>query len=846
MGVDDAPKKNKLVVSEGATVTLNGDIDDQADVPIQIYGTLKVSAGNNIDAIFTNTINGVTNNAVVNITAGEKGISITKGSIVISGTIDVAEEATIDAEGTVRIDGAEITGDSGLTVTVTEGGKSTVMINNVDVKGVLSISGDVTVTGTMNVTGTVNNEGNMTVNGTMNNNGTVANTGTVEFTSSAKYNGGASDNKIQNDDSDNAGIVKIPAGSNLTDIATGGSITTSDGSDIFGMKGELEGDYPVSNAYLSSTLTIPEGKTLTVKGTLDLRGQTLIVKGKLIIESKGVIAGDIEVVDGKVLSNIVLSKTGVIENKGLIGANSFVKVTDEQGTPASVTMKNVTGVEFSLTKETTNYILTVSGNAAKKGTENTFDINNAYISDLTVRDLEDVTFTEASVVKNGSLNIGSKAIVAIGTEMTLLFGAVLTIDGELTDAKVIMYLGSTANINGVATTPFKAMTGDYATYNDDDGSRYNIDLGNYNEEDEVDYSTITSDNLKGFVIDITSKTYTDDDENSRTVQMMNVSGQSAVADKEATDIKDSITVEGEVYVAKGTELIISKDTSIVATGVVVTEGTLRIVEVTSGIDNYEGAEYYVKVTPETGSPYTDYIYTDFDSALAVIDTVENKTVTLKGGYTFSKSFTVAAGQEIKFEDMSAEYKISKDATVTVEADGTMSVGFAQKGIMGTLVVKDGATCTPVEGSYEVSSKDANDNYTYTSAASAIENAKAGETIYITSNVEFPENIVIPEGVTVDIANGQTVTAKKDMTVNGKILNNGNISVEQALRLRARSRTKETLRSPEPQPSPERSSEMSNAMTSTPHPTTMMERRSTHPLQTRSRRSPRWMPQSLSM
>ena len=93
---------------------------------------------------------------------------------------------------------------------------------------------------------------------------------------------------------------------------------------------------------------------------------------------------------------------------------------------------------------------------------------------------------------------------------------------------------------------------------------------------------------------------------------------------------------------------------------------------------------------------------------------------------------------------------------------------------------DGATCTPINKSYEVSSKDADGNRTYSGAATAIENATEGSTIYITNPVIFADKTTIPAGVTVDVASGAKITAQKGLTVNGKIVNNGTLDVTDSL------------------------------------------------------------------
>ena len=202
-------------------------------------------------------------------------------------------------------------------------------------------------------------------------------------------------------------------------------------------------------------------------------------------------------------------------------------------------------------------------------------------------------------------------------------------------------------------------------------------------------------------------------------------------------------------------------------------GTIK--SVGSEVDSYEGASYSVKVDNETATGKIDvYYYTTFDAAYAVIADVEDKAITVKGDLEFSKEYVVDADQTITLDGTA---KISKDGKVTVNADGTLSDNFATPaGIQGILVVMDGGDCKPADGSYEVSSKDADNNMTYSGAAVAIENATAGSTIYITNPVIFKDKTTIPADVTVDVAAGASITAQKGLVVNGTIVNNGTVAV----------------------------------------------------------------------
>ena len=187
--------------------------------------------------------------------------------------------------------------------------------------------------------------------------------------------------------------------------------------------------------------------------------------------------------------------------------------------------------------------------------------------------------------------------------------------------------------------------------------------------------------------------------------------------------------------------------------------------------------YYVENEDAGTSTYT---YTDFVTAFGQIDSAEGKTVTLMGGYTFEGEVTVAEDQFIVFAD-SAEYDIDEAAKVTVAEGGTIeseSNTPVFNKIYGILVVMDGGDCTPAESSYEVTSTDADDNDTYTSAATAIKTATSGTTVSIVNNAVLKDAVTIQNGVTVEIADGAKLTAQKGITVaeGGKIVNEGTLEI----------------------------------------------------------------------
>ena len=760
----------KSNMSIGGNISLSSNAYMEFDENAKISATVESADGTEVQ--FTK------------ITTPNK-FKLSNGSLVIGGETTVSAGEIRVLKGTARV-AADISTamkvyvDSGATLVIPSGKTVGIVYNNgtVDLQGAISYGSN---SGIIEVNGEA---ARLSFSGD-NNSGTVI------------LNSQPASLVVSN------GTVALAAGVILPENVTSDKIKVVSAEslgDSFGMSKDLESDYTVkTSAFLANDLTIPEGVTLTIDGTLSLNGKKLFVEGTLAVGKKGTIT---DIGSGA----IVLSKTGAIVNEGIVGKDSIVIVADKETGGKEVSMKNVIGLSFGLTKEIgidgPTYTLTVSGEAAKKGDAPSLTITGAYVSNLVVKDVE-VNMVGATVLKDGAVSLDSKGTINVDGVFTLKTGVTLDVDGiiknfDANGNKVVMCNGTTVVINGSAQDVIiEANTGTIETY-DDDGKRVIIDEINpdLSSTDNITSSSITLGNLNGITIEITSKSFTkevNEEDVPYIEQMMNVYGTAAFADKEKNELgtaatgtvipSGKITVVGNVYVPTGSELILGEDMDLDNDGIIITAGLMKTLK--DAGNNYKGSKYVIEATTETGSPYEVFYYTNFDDAYAAIATADDMTIYIAGGYEFTKEYTIAAEQEIEF--VSGDFKISKDGKVTVEADGTLSSGFlvadsdaspaVTAGIKGILIVMDDATCVPASGSYEVSSKDADNNMTYTSAELAIANAKAGETIYITDDVTFEDKTTIPEGVTVEIANSATVTAKDDLVVDGKLVNEGTIVVE---------------------------------------------------------------------
>ena len=738
------------VVISGVTIGAAAPVEITKDVIVT--GTATIN-GQLVDSSADVIVNGGTVSGTItngNNTATLKGLAgtytISYGSIDLGGTFT---GGTVTITNDFKVHGTVASGN--LTIKAADG--STKMQN-------ITMSGDIVVNGTLTIDPyialVVPENRTITVNGTLTVNGGIAVYGKVVSNSIISGNG-------QYALADDADVGSTNFG-NLTKVA----IYLFE--DATGVSNTITGNTEWNTAtYLTNDITIAEGVTVTISrnGYLDLCGYDLIVKGTLVIND-GYITDS-----GRTLSTgtteagtIFIGEKGAIENSGVIGSGKTVKVqmySDSGYTGVgSVTLQDVEGVVFgsekSVSGNTVTYTLTVSG-----------DITYAE------RDTAEIKFAD-DVMIVGETEIGR--LVNASGDATVDSDATLTVVGNYNSGTIQMENNSTVVATGDVKAEISAATGEYSTYNAD---------GTVNTVGAQGSSSVALDNLKGITVKVTSKTYdvpdpADDTKTvNKTEQMMSVSGNASFinTDNGSSTVGD-ITVTGNVYVLSGETMSLGIRMTMAygAAGVIVTEGTLTVVTSDeSSVTSYKGAMYYVENEDAGTSTYT---YTDFVTAFGQIDSAEGKTVTLMGGYTFEGEVTVAEDQFIVFAD-SAEYDIDEAAKVTVAEGGTIeseSNTPVFNKIYGILVVMDGGDCTPADDSYEVTSTDANDNVTYTSAATAIKTATSGTTVSIVNNAVLKDAVTIQNGVTVKIADGASLEAQKGITVaeGGKIVNEGTLKI----------------------------------------------------------------------
>ncbi len=751
--VDDQESFDAAMADEDVeTIVISGGIFG-AETPIEITKDVIVTG--------TATINGqlVDSSADVIVNGGTVSGTITNGNNKatlqdLAGTYTISY-GSIDLGGTFTGGTVTITNDFKVHGTVASGSLTIKAADGSTKMQNITMSGDIVVNGTLtidsNIALVVPENRTITVNGTLNVNGGIAVYGKLVSNSTINGNG-------QYALADDADVGSTNFG-NLTKVA----IYLFE--DATGVSNTITGNTEWNTAtYLTNDITIAEGVTVTISrnGYLDLCGYDLIVKGTLVINGGYVTDSGRTVSTGTTeAGTIFIGEKGAIENSGVIGSGKTVKVqmySDSGYTGVgSVTLQDVEGVVFgtekSVSGNTVTYTLTVSG---------------------------DITYAERDTAKiefaNGVMIVGETEIgrlVNASGYATVDSDATLTVVGNYNPGKIQMENNSTVVATGNVKATISADTGVYNTYNSD---------GTVNTVGAKGTSSVLLDNLKGITVKVTSKTYDVTKTVNKTEQMMSVSGNASFinTDNGSSTVGD-ITVTGNVYVLSGEtmSLGIRMTMGYGANGVIVTEGTLTVVTSNepSSVDSYKGAMYYVENEDAGTSTYT---YTDFVTAFGQIAGSEGQTITLMGGYTFEGEITVAEDQFIVFAD-NADYDIDADAKITVAEGGTIesdSNAPVFNKIYGILVVMDGGDCTPADDSYEVTSTDADDNITYTSAATAIRTATSGTTIDIVNEAVLKDAVTIQNGVTVKIADGASLEAQKGITVaeGGKIVNEGTLKI----------------------------------------------------------------------
>ncbi len=674
------------------------------------------------------------------ILPGDGGILIKAGSVEITGPMDASTA------------NAQITGATG-----------DVVLKDVTItSGALTLDKNITVEGTL----TVKTGAELTVNtgATLTSNGTI-----VMESPNAKIT--------------NNGTVNLNMENNSTDIVNGGKVGSS--SAALGLNEILDANLTITNkAFLEKDLIVKEGFTLTVdnNAALQLNGKKLIVYGTLVVKNNGAVYGE---------GSILLSKTGVIDNSGIIGKNLPVTVgldtslnnntTSIVYGAGSVAIANASGMKFDLVKtvkDKVHYDLAVSGNVSKKGTSGnaTVVISNEVLvkGDLSIGNGVTVTANAGAkleLLKSSSLDVTSKG--AIGTK----------------DAAVSIFMdaGSVFDINGFANVTVSALTGSVKT----------TEIGKSGVA--VGQTTVTVKNVKGIILEAKSQAAYDSTVKADVTEYrLYVSGSMGIFDKNVTGTAFNVAkstvaantvtpyygifVDGTLAVSK--DMIestpsyygIAADAQVTVNGTIVFEKEYNL-DADAVKKAYIGAGYDLVSANADGVKITNTYITSFDAAFAKIADVKDKTIYTYGPVEISTEIALEADQYILG---TAEFTITENGKMTVGNDATFNCKSVN--VQGILVkMSDGSMTVNGEFTYSAMTKDDEGNITYSGFIVAIKNAKEGDIIEISQETKVESSFTIPAGVTVKIiGEGDLIlgTDQKpaDLTVDGTLINKNKLTV----------------------------------------------------------------------
>ena len=684
------------------------------------------------------TINSGTIRALLNPNYGGPQVGDNDGFGVKATKLTVSSGATLIADG-IRITSEGVSPD---TATATLNGNVTIndysyaFSSDVNVDGYTpGFTMDADSTTTIGSTGKVVNNSTIVSKGALTNGGDLANNGAMVLASgSFTNNGTTTGNPVLNQG------VEI-TGSNKDDV----SVAASDSGDNLGLKGTLLSDYTVPDAnYLSDDLVIAEGVTLTIssRGSLDLGTHTLTVNGTLLVERNGVITA----YGGGVIN---LSRTGSIENSGIIGSNSPVAVGVDGGV-GQVKMNNVTGVSFDLVRSGSapnyTYTLGVSGDVGRaSGTtaadEKVLSINGAIVNgNLT---------TSRDVTLNGTFSVARNGVV--------------TTNGPMAGTATLQN-GAEFSVAGAFTGTINAQTNEAIASDNTNPSYENATFTSTNTDDV----TVTN-----FTVSVSRVQYS----NEGAVyfhQRAYLSGNIGLTST-STNAAGTLTVSGNTFVASGETVVLANKVTLSTPGssYLIVEGTIQNIADYSDV-NYVGAFY--TVTPEGQVNGVGYI-TNFDAAMSAIATADATTITVSGLAGFETeitgSYALDMDEIVQAKSGSAPLLVIDEAGVITVNDGAVLENAAIKDIEGMVVVIYGGDCTPDGTKYDVQSTNEDGDITYAGLQVVLNNAQPGDEITIDGTTEIA-SVNVPNGVkltvngTLDVERSVTVAEGGELIVTGAV------------------------------------------------------------------------------
>ena len=682
--------------------------------------------------------------------AGKGGVTISLGSIVISGTINCTDNVEITATGEVKLDGVVIDGDgttNGLTIKkVSEDDKIVIQDLTVQKGAKLTVEGDANVTGTLKIVGeidvsdgktlTIDEKAKLVVSGTITDRSSITNNGTIQITDPKAV---------------------IP-----NEIAGSGTVDTS----AVAVDGTISGEFNTDTKFTQNQIITMTADTYLVEDTI------LTIEGKLVIP-EGVI---LYIQDEARL--VVSTATGYLENNGTIVVES--KVDAKEGTSAIGA----------------GALLILNGTVENNGT-----IDLAYSEDDVENPNVDVSMNNTgTLINNGEIVVGEDSFFYMWNDVQNL--GTITMNGTIMadHASKIVNSGEVV-LNGIIkknklTIDLKTedATIQFVSVEKTEGSGDAVEITTTVEKKNtvvsgtpaVTVGVTEKFQVSGLIVsatlvkDVDANTYTRNLVMSGDI-IFSTDVESATAAPVTIGTTGNTLVEGELNLAAGVELavggpmLVSGDiTSVYNTilngptkyGKITATETITVTgSIVAGVaienNNVNAAYYNVAATVSTPAVYN---YTTLDKAISAGAT----KIEMLGTNTVSSDVSVPSGTTVTIKGATT---IGADATVTFTSGAIMKgEGTNPVDVDGTLVFDDKKTGD--KNASNITSdviKEGENDRTYTNITAALAGAVSGDTVKLKDNADITRNTVIPEGVTLD-------TAEKDLTV----LNDVTLTVDGTL------------------------------------------------------------------
>ena len=717
-------------------VVYNGTISTTSTAPTSI--TIP-ELGANQSLTFANDIS----SGYIDIKVGENTIASfvgfsAKNMVLTSGSLAVSADemsGTIRSSGDVIDISAPLSGD--LTLGTSTGTNHFVIQANdeLDLNGYkLTIEANVTLTayGAI-VDNNTNSAGSITIN----------QYGTLEYT--------AIDSDIE---ITNNGTMKIAEG--------------------FGVENNIRTDLVLEDTdnYLTGRTVIQEGATLTIgrNAALDLNGFELVVYGTLVIERNGTINSTGSVENGIAVGGISLMSTGSIQNNnGIIGTDKQIKISNGEDskdeTEQSVAMQGVSGISISLVRSLNAggervYNMAVSGDVSR--------ISGVDIYSLTVTNV-DVT-ADMSIGRDVEITVNG---ATVGRDVTF------THDGEfMTIGTGGLYLtnGATAVFNSPVDGTVSVETG---IVGDNTGT---VDAPVYVQVEFTGTNLTEPEGVVGMTVSVDRVTYPNPADPTKSIveQRAYVNGTLDVQSEDDVTSSDTfvnVNLSGTLYVSEA--LYVPEEVKIVAITSETYVFDVSAGTITAETDealNYIGAYYAVETTGSNNQKVTTHYYTSFDNAMGAIADAVDTTIVLSGDVDITGTYELTGEQSIENKDTVSSVTVKDGAQITVETDANID-NDAIYTIEGRVIVTEGVGYRPnatIDGHYVYAVKTVEtetNTTTYSGFKVAMDNASSGETITVVGDAIYDGNLVIPNGVTVDVESQMDLYVTGNVTVEtgGKLI-----------------------------------------------------------------------------